>query len=223
MILLLHLAFFLARNRLWLLPGFVVLLLVVPSMPGRRRLAVQGLIVALGVGNFLGGPLLCGWLLYRVGETATAQVVSTYGTSTQVNDHDVVGYNVLIRDGHGDTFASRFEDDEVNTYPPSDFSYPRVGESFGVRFLPGFPRDFIMLTDDDSPWTRRFHCDALSLRLSDAEQRFEFARGAVPFRMPYAEAIDAFLAQGCAGEEPGPTSFRQDHARAVAGEVLPTH
>ncbi len=215
----LHLAILLERNRLWLLPGFVILLFLVPGAPGRRKLALRTLIVALGLGNFLGGPLLSGWLLYRVGETATAQVVSTYQTSTQINDHDVVGYNVLIRDGRGDTVASRFEDDEFNIFPPSDFSYPRVGESFGVRILPGYPRDFIMLTDDSSPWTRRYHCDALSLRLSDAEQRFEFARGAVPFRAPYAEAIDAYLAQGCAGDELGSASFRQDRTRALAGEA----
>ncbi len=180
------------------------------------------LIVGLGVGCFLGGPLLCGWLLYRVGQTATAQVVSTYQTSIQANDHDVVGYNVLIRDALGNVFASRFEDDEFNVFPPADVSYPRIGESFGVRFLPGYPRDFIMLTDDDSPWTRRYRCDALSLRLSDAEQRFEFARGAASFRPPYVEAIDAYLAQGCAGDEPGPASFRKERARAMAGELRPT-
>ncbi len=220
--LLLHLAALLARNRLWLLPGFIVLAFVVPGMVNRRKLAAGSLIVGLGLAIFLGGPLVCGWLLYRVGQTGIGQVVSTYQTSTQINDHDVVGYNVLIRDTQGDVFATRFEDDEFNVFPPSDFSYPRVGESFGVRFLSGFPRDFIMLTDDDSPWTRRYHCDALSLHLSDAEQRYDFARGAEPFRAPYAEAIDAYLAKGCAGVEPGPASFRQDRARALTGQTRAT-
>ncbi len=64
--------------------------------------------------------------------------------------------------------------------------------------------------------------DALSLRLTGAEQRFDLARGAEPFRMPYATAIDAYLAQGCAGDEPGPASFRQDRTRAWPGQLRPT-
>ncbi len=216
-----HVAVLLARNRLWLLPGFLIVAFVAGA-PGRRRIAARSLIAGLGLANLLGGPLLCGWLLYRVGQTATAQVVGTYQTSVQVNDRDVVGYDVLIRVAGGEVFDSRFEDDEFNVFPPADFSYPRPGESFGVRFLPRFPRDFIILTDDDSPWTRRQRCDALSLRLTGAEQRFDFARGAEPFRMSYAAAIDAYLAQGCAGGEPGPASFRQDRARALAGQLRPT-
>ncbi len=121
--LLLHLAGLFARNRWWVSPGFLPLAFFVPSLPGHRKLMVQILVVGLGVGNFLGGPLLCGWLLYRVGQTATAQVVSTYQTSTQINDHDVLGYNVLIRDAHGDVFASRFEDDEFNVFPPADWDW----------------------------------------------------------------------------------------------------
>ena len=217
---LLHVALLLARNRLWLLPGFLVLAFFVAGAPGRRRIDARSLIAGLGLANFLGGPLLCGWLLYRVGQTATAQVVGTYQTSVQVNDRDVVGYDVLIRDAGGEVFDSRFEDDEFNVFPPADFSYPRPGESFGVQFLPRFPRDFIILTDDDSPWTRHQRCDALSL--TGAEQRFDFARGAESFRMPYAAAIDAYLAQGCAGGEPGPASFRQDRARALSGQLRPT-
>ena len=84
-------------------------------------------------------------------QTATAQVVGTYQTSVQLNDRYVVGYDVLIRDAGGEIFNSRFEDDEFNVFPPADFSYARPGESFGVRFLPRFPKEFIILTDDDSP------------------------------------------------------------------------
>lgn len=214
----LHLAFVLARNRWWLLPIFLILPFLVAGTSGRWKVVAWTLIVGLGVGNFLVGPLLCDWLLYRTGQTAAAQVVGTYETSTEINDRDVVGCYVLVRDTRVNVFPSRFEDDEFNILPPSDFSYPRRGESFGVRFLPGFPRDFIILTDDDSPWTRRQRCDVLSLRLSDAEQRFEFARGAQAFRMPYVAAIDAYLDQGCAGPEPSPESFRQERMHALAGQ-----
>lgn len=219
--LLLHVAVLLARNRLWLLLGCIIFPFLVAGAPGRRRAVTRTLIVGIGLGIFFGGPLLSGWIVYRMGETATAQVVGTYRTSTRINGRDVMGYKILIHDARGDIFASRFEDDEFNVYPPTDFSYPRLGESFGVRMLPGFLRDFVIRTDDRSPWMLRQRCDARSVRLSDAEQRFNAAQGAEPFRMPYAAAIDAYLAQDCAGAEPGPESFRQDRARALAGQLRP--
>ncbi len=215
----LHLVALLARERFWLVPVFVILLVLVPGGRGARTVAGRLLVAALGAGNLLGGPLLSGWLLAREGQAGTAQVVGTYRTWTEVNGHQVVGYHVLIRDEGGTVYESRFADDELNVFPPADFSEPRVGERFYVRFLPGFPRDFVMITDADSPWNRRNRCDVLSLRLSEAERRFGFGGGAVPFRAPYVAAIDAYLAQGCAGEEPGPQTFRDDRAHAVAGEV----
>lgn len=69
---------------------------------------------------------------FRLDEPATGEIIDIYRTCTAINDREVVGYNVLICDAGGSGFASCFEDDEFNVFPPS---------GFGVRFLPGFPRD----------------------------------------------------------------------------------
>ena len=218
---LLHLLAVLARNRLLLLPAFLLLAFCGWGPSPWRRWMWRLAMVACGLGIFFGAPVLSDWLLYRVGQTATAQVTGTYATWTEINDHDVVGYNVLIRVAPDKLVESRFEDDEVNVFPPADFDYPQPNETFDVRYVPGFPRDFIILTDDDSPWARRQRCNDVSLRLTAAQQRYDFAHGAIPYRQPYVAAIDAYLQQGCAGGAEGTASFLNDRARAEAGQVDP--
>ncbi len=212
----LHLLAVLARNRNLVLPA-VLLFAFFGWSPAAHRWMWKLAVVGLGLGGFVGTPLLTDWLLYRLGQTATAQVVGHYRTWVEVNDHDVVGYTVLIRTASDGVLESRFEDDEPNVYPATDVSDPQPGETFDVRYLARFPRDFVILSDDDSPWARRQRCDALSLRLTAAHQRFDFAQGAPAYRQPYVAAIDAYLQLGCAGGADGSASFLDDRNRAVDG------
>lgn len=214
---LLHLLAMLARNRILLLPVCLLITFVGWRPSTRHRWIWTLAIVGSGLGIFVGAPILSDWSLYQLGQTATARVIGTYSTGIKVNDHDVVGYNVLIRTAPDTVVESRFEDDEVNIFPPADFDYPQPDETFDVRYLAGFPRDFVLLTDDDSPWARRQRCNGLSLRLTAAQRQFDFARGASLSRQPYVAAIDAYLQQGCAGDAEGVASFLKDRARAVAG------
>ncbi len=215
---LVHVAGVLTRNKFLVIPAFLILGMVGPGA-GRRKFAWRLLVGTLGVVCFFAGPYLVARLLYTVGQTATAQVIDTYATSISANDRNVVGYHVMIRDG-GTILMTRFEDDEFNMYPvPDAFSYPQPGMDFTVRFLRGYPRDFVIVTDDDSPWAHRQRCDALSLRVVEARGKFNFAGGAVAFRAPYVAAIDAYLGQGCAAEAQSAAAFRDDQRRALAGVV----
>ncbi len=216
--LLIHLFAVLTRNRFLVLAA-VITLAVLGSGLRRRRAAWAALAGVAGLACFFAGPYLNAALLYRIGQTATAQVTGTFATWINDNDRDVKGYNVVIRQAD-DIISTYFEDDELNLYPvPGSFAYPQPNESFTVRVLPGFPRDFVIVTDDDSPWARRQRCNGLSLRMSEAQQRFNFADGAAAFRAPYAAAIDDYLGHGCQTRAEAIQSFREDRQRAMAGIV----
>jgi len=50
----------------------------------------------------------------------------------------------------------------------------RPGEKFKVRYLLSFPRDFVIITNDDSPWARGLACNSLEQRVFEAERKYEF-------------------------------------------------
>ena len=74
---------------------------------------------------------------------------------------------------------------------------PRPGEKFNVRYLLSFPRDFVIITNDDSPWARGLACNSLEQRVFEAERKYEFGDHAPAYRNPYADAIEAAIAGGC--------------------------
>ena len=218
---LIHLVCLLARHRFLVLPAFLLLAISGGGVSGRHKTGWRWLAGSLAFANFFGSPVLGAWLLYRVGETASAQVTGTFATWVNINDRDVVGYDVLIRQADGKVISTRFEDDEFTLFPPQNFAYPQPDETFGVRYLPGYPRDFVILTDDTSVWTHRQHCYRLSERLTTARQRFAFARGAASFRADYVSTIDGYLAAGCAENAEVGDSYRKDRAWALSGVVDP--
>lgn len=222
MIVLTHVVCLLARHRFLVLVASLLLAVSGGAAFGRLRVRWGLLVGMTAFTNFIGSPLLGAWLLYSFGQPAAAQVTGTYTTWININDRDVVGYNVMIRQTDGKVISTRFEDDEFNMFPPESFAQPQPDETFDVRYLPDFPRDFIIVTNDASVWAHRQHCYLLSERLTTAEQRFKFARGAAPFRQPYALTIDGYLAGGCAENAEVVDQYRKDQARALSGIVDPT-
>jgi hypothetical protein len=135
-------------------------------------------IVALGLNMFFGS----GWadrLLHHYGTAAAATITDSYGTSTQYNNHDVMGYHVLIRTPGGKTVATHFEDDDFNVYPPhNETRYPGEGDIFTVRYLSRFPGDFVIISDDDSPWAHAGRCAELRRTRDAAVNRARFSGNA---------------------------------------------
>jgi len=148
--------------------------------------------------NIFFGTYVSSFVIDTVGATGRAQVTSTYGTSTFYNNHNVVGYNVQIKTADGSIVETSFEDDDFNEYPGSNtFVTPGPGDKFNVRYLPSFPRDFVIITNDDSPWARGLACSSLQQSVSEAERKYEFGDRAPAYRSPYVDAIEAAIAGGC--------------------------
>lgn len=135
-------------------------------------IGIVGLILEM-----LFGSSLADRLLHRYGTAAAATITDSYGTSVQYNSHDVVGYHVLIRPPRGDTFSTGFEDDDFNVYPPHNATaYPRAGDVFTVRYLPVYRDEFVIISDDGSPWADAVRCAELRRTHAAALSRARFSR-----------------------------------------------
>ncbi|MGI4862606.1 MAG: hypothetical protein ACRYFZ_01695 [Janthinobacterium lividum] len=165
------------------------------------RQALVGLVIGLAVLTFLTiffGSALAVPLVYQAGETGQGEVVNTYATSVQHNHREVRGYRVLLRTRAGQTVVTSFEDEDFNVYPPANaVVYPSIGEKFTARYLPAYPQDFIIISNDDSPYAHGLACATLLDSLHEARRTHEFDLTNAANKQAYRELIHRVIAQSC--------------------------
>ncbi len=150
------------------------------------------------VANLIVGTQVADRLVYHGGVPASAVVTGHFATSTQYNNHDVVGYDVLFRAASGRLVKTSFEDDDFNVYPfHNSETYPEVGDRFTVRYLPQHPSRFIIVGDDGSPWARGLRCSALGGKVEEAARRHGYAPGDVDLARGLKTARRDASAAGC--------------------------
>jgi hypothetical protein len=154
--------------------------------------------VVLGVGNVIYGTELSANLIHRFGAQGQATVTGSYETNTSYNDRPVKGHNVLIKTADAGTIATNFTDMDFNVYPPANgVYYPQQGDVFNVSYLRNFPQDFVIISNDDSPWARALRCFELSAGTREAEAKQHFDAASEEFRQAYENALHAARAAGC--------------------------
>lgn len=202
----------LAVYRFFLLPGFILGSLALSGIAracGRRRLTVlgPGLVMILAMVNVFDGPQLNGAFLHRNGIDATATVTGVQDTGSEYNDQRVQRHTVAFRSPGGEAQLATFDDDDFNVYPApggDGISYPSPGEVFTVRYIPGAPSNFVIVTDDGSPYARRVGCADPLEQLEQARRAWEFDRTSARFAEAYAARIEAVLRQRCGADGAGP-------------------
>lgn len=194
-----------------LLIGSLLLAFLLPGkgmVPGRGRVGWRIALVVFGIGigvfNLAYGYDVATMLIYHYGATGTAVVTGSYQTNVVYNNHDVQGFNILIRTENGKVIEAHFETDDFNVYPPrNSTTYPDVGDVFTVRYLPRAPQTFVIVADDDSPWVQGLRCHDLNQAVSDASEKTDFAPDNASYRAAYAQAVAAAQQAGCGSEREG--------------------
>lgn len=219
---LLHVIFFLARWRFFVLVAFVLAPIILTGLSrGGGKLWVGLLIpvgVIAGVVNLIFGMGLSAVLIDHLGVEGQAKITDTFATSTTYNERRVMGHHVLIRTADGSVVEARFDDDDFNIYPPrNSVIYPQDGDEFSARYIQHFPKDFIIVTNDDSPWAVGLRCNASRSRIAKANAKYEFAKTSPAYRQAYIDAIHAALSGPCSIDETERQEFQQDIANIQAG------
>jgi hypothetical protein len=196
----LHTLATLVRWRFFLLPALIALpvLGAILTRGGCLALLALPLAIILGVGNVIFGPNLSVTLIHRYGVPGEATVTGTYATDISYNDRRVMGHKVLIRTSDGQTVESSFEDDDFNVYPPANgVYYPQDGDRFNVSHLQQYPSDFVIISDDDSPWAHGLRCRGLMSAVREADAKRRFARDSAAYANAYDDAVKAAQTAGC--------------------------
>ncbi|WP_417069709.1 hypothetical protein [Niveibacterium terrae] len=152
---------------------FALLLLSVPVFLSRafspRARALLSLIrsgmiflFAFWFCNLLFGHFWRNPLIIATGKPTSATVVSIAPTLSQHNDQVVMREELLIQpqDRTQKPVLSYFETDGFNISPaPVDgYTWPGIGQKFNVRYAPEYPAALVIISDDESEYSRGLRC-----------------------------------------------------------------
>ena len=142
-------------------------------------------------------------VIHRFGGPGEGVVTEQFATGSVHNDEPVVGFRALIRPAGREARRTVFHSNDFNVWPPANsVRYPPVGVRFNVRVLPDYPGEFVILTDDDSPFARGLRCEALLGQLARATSERRFAGVGTGFDETVEAALAEARAGGCIPSEP---------------------
>jgi hypothetical protein len=199
----LHVLYTSARGRFFMMPVFILGPFI--ALWGNHRcLRLLAILLAVplgiifGIANLVAGPQLLAALIHRYGAEGQATVTGSFDAGNSYNDRRVMGHNVLIKTADAQTIETSFADDDFNVYPPQNgVYYPQEGDVFNVSYIERFPQDFIIISNDDSPWAKSLSCHELNSALREADNKQQFAPDSADFRKAYEDAAQAARAAGC--------------------------
>lgn len=146
----------------------------------------------------INGPDWVAGLIYHFGIPAQATITGTFPTNDVYNNQNVVGFHVLIRPSDGSVYETTFRSDSFNVYPPRNATrYPDQGDVFTVRYLSGHPDAFVIIRDDDDPWSNKLRCEDLTVKADQADQKMKFAPENPAFQQAVQAAHAALQSAGC--------------------------
>jgi len=217
-----HLLYLITEHRILVFVGAIV----VPAVIGTKRRASVKRVLARGylaiilfvllAANIFWGPQLSAYVLYHNGATGPAQITGSHTLDwLSYSRRNVIRYDVQLKTADGTIVDTSFDDIDANRFPPIG-AIPEKRDDFNVRYLSSFPGDFMIVTDDNSPWARRVACRALDQKLYESERKYEFDQHGPTYRNAYIAALDAMITAKCGDNQADLDSYRRRIENAKA-------
>jgi len=133
--------------------------------------------------------------LEAFGVDGTAVITQSEETSSTLNDQNVWAYDAVMRTADGVDLVTQFDTMSASIYPITNAIHiPPKGETFVVRYIPGFPRNFVIMRDL-SPYGRRYLLNEDRKPVEKAAAQFAASPGNKAFIAEYREALTTFIAK----------------------------
>lgn len=117
-----------------------------------------------------------------------------------------MNYLIMLKKEDGSIIETSFTPNNKNV------GYPQDGQEFTVKYLPGHPQAFIILTNDDSPYASTGECAYLGRKLNDARIKYEFDPANMENRLEYADLIEKYMLENRCFPD---TTFDEHHRKEI--------
>ncbi|CEJ14573.1 hypothetical protein BN1110_04905 [bacterium YEK0313] len=158
--------------------------------------------VVVGMLNLFTGHMLNAIFLNAFGTIGSGVIIQSRMTSSTLNDQNIWDYDVVLRTADGQDIAASFDTLSASNYPVrNEILIPPPGERFVTKYIPGFERNFAIMTDLSAYGIRRNRAIALE-PLRTAEARLRVSPANPTFIEGYRTALRAFIDEHGADADP---------------------
>jgi hypothetical protein len=151
--------------------------------------------------KFAKGSILLGKLIYRAGDTGIAFTVSIKPTNNRIQGtcRFIDEHSIILETKDGIKYETTFEDCDANIFPDpkNTFGFPSIGEKFSVKYLKNYPKAFVIISDDDSPYAKRLRCRHLRKVYDEAKLILNCDNLNPGYKEKYIKARDEYIKNGC--------------------------
>lgn len=172
--------------------------IIVRAVCGGALISIVGLLI-LAIANMVSPHFVDGMLFNSIGQRGDAIVTKVSATNSRHNNSTIMRHDVVIKSADGANVDTYFETWDFNTYPAANtVRYPQQGQQFRVLYLPSFPTSFLILTDEDSPYSKQIDCSKLGNELNAAAVKLKFDPKNAKYQLDFEEATKQMVDAKCA-------------------------
>ncbi|GLQ42160.1 hypothetical protein GCM10007902_20100 [Dyella nitratireducens] len=148
----------------------------------------------LAIANVFLGHIVNALFLNANGVIGTAVIVHAEQTSSTLNDQYIWDYDAVLKTADGQDVPFAFDTMTASIYPiRNEILIPPEGELFVVKYIPGFPRNAVILSDQ-SEYGKKLKMDEDFQAVSKAEAELAFSPDNKVFLEQYRQALQQFIA-----------------------------
>ncbi|QIY90462.1 hypothetical protein FOB44_07220 [Chryseobacterium gallinarum] len=150
-------------------------------------------IIPLAILNGFGGQFLNAWFLNKYGVKSTAIITSDVETNSTLNDMYIHDYEAIVKELNGKYSPTFFSTTTAAIYPIENaIRIPGVGESFPVKFIPGYEKNIVILYNESEEGKRALQYSMLA-PVNTAKIKYEADRTNKEFVQEYIGALEQYL------------------------------
>ena len=128
-----------------------------------------------------------------MGERGEAVIVKAEETNSTLNEQYIWRYEAVLRTAEGRDVEVVFHTNTASLWPLENaIRIPARDQPFVVKYTPGFPRNFVILTNESPHGIAQARASARE-RVEVAARKLHFSPGNADFRADYRRELEAWL------------------------------
>lgn len=172
---------------------FLALALAGLTAPWHRRVSVGVVTFVVFMLNIFLGQFVNAAYLHWVGERGVAVIVASEQTNSMLNEQYIWRYHVVVRTADGRDVETVLHTDTAALWPlRNSIRIPGTNEPFPVQYVPGFPRNIVILTDESPSGIAHARARAHE-QVQVAARKLRFSPGNAGFRNNYRDELNIWL------------------------------
>jgi hypothetical protein len=185
------LLYFFAHHGAW---SFLVLLLAGIAISLLRNSAfyvITGFILAIA--NVFTGQFVNAVFLAHYGEKGSAVITMAEETNSTLNDSAIWDYDAVVKTADGRDVVTDFSTTTASIYPiRNEILIPSNGERFVVKYIPGFEKNIVIMSDESAYGVKRKIAENLR-PLQKAQGQYNANTNNESFRKEYIQALKVYV------------------------------